>query len=105
MDYINFRSNSTRKGKEELIPLYPKAKKEYKGNTLLGMTTSTYFLCIYSLLYAMFLCCGAALFSFLEAPEERNLKMGVTKAIHNFLISHPTVTGQSLSRKLYEFGT
>lgn len=92
MDYKRYGSISGYE--EELIPLYPNLKKENKGNKVLGMTTSTYFFSIYFLLYIIFICSAAAMFSFLEAPEETALKVRLNAVIRNFLNSHPTVTGQ-----------
>lgn len=92
MEYRSY--GSIYRDEEELIPLYPKLKKVYKGNKILGMTISTYFFCIYLLLYVIFICSAAALFSFFEAPEENALKVRLNEVIRNFLNLHPTVTGQ-----------
>lgn len=92
MDYKRYGSICANNN-EELIPIYSKPKREYKGNTVLGMKTTSYFFCMFILLYIIFVCSGAALFSFFEAPEEMALKVRVTGVIENFLNSHPTVTG------------
>lgn len=99
MDFKEFKSygsmsTATCASQEELLPLFQKAKKEYKGNKLLGITTSSYYFSVYLFLYVLFLCSGAALFSFLEGPEERALKVRITETIQKFLVDHPTVTGQ-----------
>lgn len=78
---------------EELVPLYATQRSEYKGNRILGMTASSYYFSIYIFMYLMFLCSGAALFSYLEAPEETGVKLRVAGAIQKFLVAHPTVTG------------
>lgn len=78
---------------DERMPLYPKIRKEYQGNRLLGMTSSSYFFTLFVLLYLIFLCSGAALFSFIEAPEEKALKVRVKETIQQFLVANPTVTG------------
>lgn len=91
MDYKRYGSISA--SNEELIPLYAKPIKVYKGNTILGMKTTSYLFCIYLLLYVIFICSGAAIFSFFETPEENALRVRVTEAIENFLTAHPTVTG------------
>lgn len=90
MDYKSYGSISTATcGSDELIPLYAKPKKQYKG-----ISTSSYFFCIFLLVYAIFICSGAATFSFLEAPEETTVRVRLTEAIKTFLAAHPTVTGK-----------
>lgn len=91
MEYKRYGSISAKN--EELIPLYSKPKKVYKGDRILGMKTTSYFFSIYMLLYVIFVCSGAAIFSFLEAPEENVLRVRVTEAIEKFLTAHPSVTG------------
>lgn len=91
MEYRSYGSISAYN--EELIPLYSKPTKVYKGDTILGMQTTSYFFCIYLLFYIIFICSGAAIFCFFEAPEENALRVRVTEAIEKFLTAHPTVTG------------
>lgn len=88
---------------EELIPLFSRPTKIYNYNTTLGMKTTSYYFCIYLLFYVIFICSGAALFSFFESPEENALKVRLNEAIENFLTAHPSVTGWLKQTFLYDY--
>nr|CAI5837971.1 unnamed protein product [Callosobruchus analis] len=87
----------------ELVPLYPKrVVRVSKGPRLLGLTSSSYLFYLYVFLYLVFLCGGAALFSWFERPEEQALRHRLDTAYQRFLIRHPNVSDEALEDLISE---
>ncbi|CAH1173494.1 unnamed protein product [Phaedon cochleariae] len=98
----NNSASRVEKGNQEQLPLLPKPREGDGDRPVLGNFKSSHLLSLYMFLYLLYLCSGAALFSFMEAPEERAVKVRVDTAIQKFLVANPSVPDQDLEDLIKE---
>ncbi|XP_074033197.1 potassium channel subfamily K member 6 isoform X1 [Leptinotarsa decemlineata] len=104
MDFCNYgtvNNNSSSIGDDEEIGLLPKIV-EGNRNKIIGMEKTSFRFSLYLFAYFMFLCSGAAVFSYFEAPEERALRVRLGTAVQKFLVSNPNVTDADLEELIVE---
>lgn len=73
--------------------VYVSFAREYARPTLFGVCRNSFLFYVYLMMYLMFLICGAMVFSVLETPTDKGLRIRLNSAIHSFRVANPSVTG------------
>lgn len=72
---------------------HPPFQPLFATSKFFGKARFTCLLAIYVLFYLVYLISGALVFSALEAPLENQIRLEVIRAKQEFMLQHPTVTG------------